>query len=489
MRKDGSSSVTEMPLEKAKARPRKKDRLAAEALGVARAIAKAKVQVKTERKANPPVPAKEEARNLQDNGLQNGKIRFKLTTANDNAEQYVEKLLNEPPVMEGGRHEDILRRSLQLVANGWTDGRIYDAIERIYPIGSGDSRKVTEREILDAIRGARAKSPTPTGSNGNSGHGSNDTKPTIEVRRYEPANRAEALPTDLANTTPIQFLNRIFNPGELVCINLPDDDGTARSKRLWLTLDGSEDMGEGAEQFTTACESHDAGVWFVINPMKSNANREDANVADFRYLLVEMDKKGGDKETQFSNLKNSGLPIAAIYDSGNKSIHGLVRIDAKDAAEFRQRQEIVYAYLEKMGIDPQCKNPARISRLPGCRRGDSRQTLLTWAVGAKSWQEWEDSQDSTEWFSNRSLRTFDRKEDPNSLIGNRWLCSGGSLVIQGYSGIGKSSFALQMALHWAVGKDFFGIPVKRPLRTVFIQAENDHGDFAEAFQDITAAFS
>ena len=61
-------------------------------------------------------------------------------------------------------------------------------------------------------------------------------------------------------------------------------------------------------------------------------------------------------------------------------------------------------------------------------------------------------------------------------------------MVQGYSGIGKSSLVLQMALLWAVGKDFFGLKPARPLKTVFVQAENDKGDFAEPFQDITSKF-
>jgi hypothetical protein len=81
------------------------------------------------------------------------------------------------------------------------------------------------------------------------------------------------------------------------------------------------------------------------------------------------------------------------------------------------------------------------------------------------------------------LDAFDRKADPDSVLGNRWLCKGGSLLIVGQSGTGKSSLMMQAAVSWAVGRDFFGIRAKRPLRIVILQAENDRGDVAEAFQD------
>ena len=85
------------------------------------------------------------------------------------------------------------------------------------------------------------------------------------------------------------------------------------------------------------------------------------------------------------------------------------------------------------------------------------------------------------------LLAFDRKNDPNSVIGNRWLCKGGSLLLVSQSGVGKSSFSLQFMITLATKRQggFFGIEAKRPLRVVFIQNENDFGDVGEALIDIT----
>ena len=43
-------------------------------------------------------------------------------------------------------------------------------------------------------------------------------------------------------------------------------------------------------------------------------------------------------------------------------------------------------------VDTQNKDPSRLSRLPGCIRGDTgnEQTLLAVNMGAKSWVEWEE---------------------------------------------------------------------------------------------------
>jgi len=93
--------------------------------------------------------------------------------------------------------------------------------------------------------------------------------------------------------------------------------------------------------------------------------------------------------------------------------------------------------------------------------------------------------------SAEDLLAFDRSNDPNTVLGNRWLCKGGSALIVSQAGVGKSSLMMQAAVHWAVGgrKDFFGIKAKRPLRIVIVQAENDFGDVAEAYQDVVTGAS
>jgi len=82
------------------------------------------------------------------------------------------------------------------------------------------------------------------------------------------------------------------------------------------------------------------------------------------------------------------------------------------------------------------------------------------------------------------LLGYDTTDDPNCLIGRRWLCRGGSCLVVGQTGIGKSSFAAQAAVTWALGADLFGISPARPLRSLVIQAENDVGDLAEMLRGV-----
>jgi RecA-family ATPase len=63
------------------------------------------------------------------------------------------------------------------------------------------------------------------------------------------------------------------------------------------------------------------------------------------------------------------------------------------------------------------------------------------------------------------------------------------MLLCGPTGIGKSSFALQCAILWALGRECFGIASARPLKSLLIQAENDDGDLAEMRDGVIAGLS
>jgi len=88
---------------------------------------------------------------------------------------------------------------------------------------------------------------------------------------------------------------------------------------------------------------------------------------------------------------------------------------------------------------------------------------------------------STEYFDLDAMLAFDAKDDKTVLIGadRRWICQGYPFQIVGFSGTGKSSLAVHLAVHWALGKAPFGLKPVRPLRILMVQAENDFGDAAE----------
>jgi RecA-family ATPase len=106
-------------------------------------------------------------------------------------------------------------------------------------------------------------------------------------------------------------------------------------------------------------------------------------VAAFRHVLVEMDEKT--KDEQWTILKESKLPLSVVIDSGGKSLHGWVRVDAANKEEWNERRDVVYRQLETLGIDPKNKNASRFSRLAGVMRDGNEQKLLAINVGSVNW--------------------------------------------------------------------------------------------------------
>lgn len=298
-----------------------------------------------------------------------------------------------------------------------------------------------------------------------------------------------------AEYTTADVLLNCFKEDEVVCITceagctddgkwFPASKGSFLTRKEWMERFFGPGVTAGA-----AFKASESGTWVRINPFIPNQTSGlDTDVAQFRHVLVEFDRKP--KDEQKAVFLQSNLPITLMVDSGGKSIHAWVRVDAKDKAEWEERRNDVYAYLADHEPDPQNKNPSRWSRLGGVMRGDKEQKIIGFNFGAASWDDfiaWRDEQDMPEEVSTDTLEEFDTKNDPNTMVGHgRWLQRGGSLLITAQSGIGKSSFAMQMSMSWACGRELFGIPTKRPLRIGIFQAEGDVGDMAEAFQGVSS---
>lgn len=120
----------------------------------------------------------------------------------------------------------------------------------------------------------------------------------------------------------------------------------------------------------------EAGILFYINPMKING-RKNEDVTVFRTALIEYDDIS--KKEQVERLLDSGLPILSITDSGNKSVHALVRVDADNVSSYTKKVGKLHKALEKKygsPCDVATKNPALLSRLAGAQRKDGVQQLL-----------------------------------------------------------------------------------------------------------------
>lgn len=88
-----------------------------------------------------------------------------------------------------------------------------------------------------------------------------------------------------------------------------------------------------------------------------------------------------------------------------------------------------------------------------------------------------------------ALLAFDKNADPECLMGKRFLGRTSGVVIVAPSGVGKSVLALQVGACAALKRPFFGLQMAFPMRVLYIQAEDDLGDVAEAAQGFVEGYA
>jgi len=341
----------------------------------------------------------------------------------------------------------------------------------------------TERELIHKLREAASKSHSKP-----AGHllqsGSAPSTAPFDITKVSFKRPSPAVAPDPQASEFKRFLQAAFAPTEVVCICDAVEEGRPVSAGSFIPIE--EWINRFDDPASRILSPEREGIFVRINPFKPNLySGSDNDVSAYRHVLVEFDDKP--KAEQEKLFRDSGLPITVLIDSGGKSIHAWVRVDAPNRKEWDIRRDIIYSSIP--GIDAKNKNPSRYSRLPGAWRSPtSQQKLLATNLGSASWEDYltsrETDDDQSTVVSIKDLMSFDSSNDPDNLIGQRWLTRGSSMIVSGGTGIGKSSLMMQIVIQWALGKDFFGIAPVKPLKIGVIQAENDKGDLAEAFQGV-----
>jgi hypothetical protein len=136
------------------------------------------------------------------------------------------------------------------------------------------------------------------------------------------------------------------------------------------------------------------GVWFLPQPTDGcywpntrmppkpdgtpkMSRRSEESVQEFRYMVFESDE--AEVQDWLGFLVQIPLQIDAIYTSGGRSVHALVRVDRRTKREWDAYKEELAPVVNLLclgGADPKALTAVRLTRLPGCWRGDRLQKLL-----------------------------------------------------------------------------------------------------------------
>jgi hypothetical protein len=218
---------------------------------------------------------------------------------------------------------------------------------------------------------------------------------------------AERSPVDVGLCqSPGAFLERLYEPGEVVlCFERFESQG----QKVFWAGHGWYDVGESRAERSRPGHGPvggEKGVWFLAQPVSGKwmpnprktgpdgaptwSRRLAECVTSWRFLVLENDwdprepNKAPETAVFLNVLVQLGLPIAAIYSTGGRGIHALVRVDLDSKARWDTMRGYVLPVLAALGADPGAITGVRLSRLPGCWRREpgNLQRLLYFAPDA-----------------------------------------------------------------------------------------------------------
>ncbi len=292
----------------------------------------------------------------------------------------------------------------------------------------------------------------------------------------------------------IQYLEVLFDSTEnvgYVTHSFEKDGKHMPSKGVWDRTAGQliQELNKTEDMLNVIGDyNHEAGAWIRFNPLDGNGVKNE-NVTEFKYALVESDKI--EIEKQNAVIRELELPVACLVHSGGKSLHAVVRVDAADYKEYRNRVDYLYNVCNKNGleIDNQNRNPSRLSRMPGIMRNGRKQFLVDTNIGKASWNEW------FEWIESVN----DDLPEPESL-NDVWeelpelspplienvLRQGHKMLIAGPSKAGKSFSLIELSCAIAEGRTWIGWQCTKG-RVMYVNLELDRPSCLHRFKDVYTA--
>ena len=312
---------------------------------------------------------------------------------------------------------------------------------------------------------------------------------------YEDAIASQAKPGEKPYQMAVRFLETLCHPDESVSFvcsaKLDEKDGKwkpASGGVVRKCSDIVKDLRKHRkldDAFGTINEQ--AGAWVRLNPTTGPNNKD---VTRYAYALAESDNLTIEEQKKL--LIGFKLPIATLTESGGKSVHAAVKIDAKDAIEYKQRTLFLFDWLakHKFIVDENNKNEARLSRLPGVMRNGRMQKLIATNIGCGSWLEWidyiEGIDDSLPQIGNAWDMFEHPTPDPPAVI-DGILKKGAKMIVTGDSKSGKTCLLMNLAICIAEGWEWLGRQCMQG-RVLYINMEVMQSDFESRFKAIYKAY-
>ena len=308
----------------------------------------------------------------------------------ERASRYVAKM---PPAVSGSRGHDATFAAASVLVHGFSLSQV-EALEVLREFNQRCSPPWSERELIHKVRTA-ASAVSSRGS----GYLLDDDRestgvssvrlvplPVVQKVEFDPVSLKEAAGSlrpslswfaarsykDPSLVTSEEFLSLLYHGGKVLIFT----DERSQGEALWP---GDPIPSPGSR-----------GTWFLIQPVDGvvhdnprtgrPSRRSEESVTRWKFALLESDE--APEELWLAMLARSGLPIVAIYSSGGRSIHALLRVPGelpgmsgaggpRCKAEWDRWAVGIRSELVRLGADPKALTAVRLSRLPQSFRPDT----------------------------------------------------------------------------------------------------------------------
>ena len=289
------------------------------------------------------------------------------------------------------------------------------------------------------------------------------------------------------------YISALFEPDEKVCYittAYQDEDGKYKpygktSSRTAKQLLDSIKKHPNDITLTFGDYTEAAGVWICFNPMDGEG-RTNKNVTSYRYALVESDTQ--DIDTQYQIIQDLRLPVKMLVHSGGKSLHAIVNIGAVDYKQYQERVDFLYTVCRKHGlvVDTQDKNPSRLSRFPGFRRGEKLQYIVDRDMGLSDWVEWSHyiEDEMVEPLQVQNLEEiWDNLPPVKPELIEGILRQGHKMLLVSSSKAGKTFALVELAIAIAEGRRWLGFRCKQG-PVLYLNMELDEASFDDRLKKV-----
>lgn len=312
----------------------------------------------------------------------------------DRARKYLHKM--GPAISGAGGHTHTLLCAKALL-KGFDLGA-GDALALLHEWNASNAERWTEGELLHKINSAK-------NGPGDSGYllrdGERSSAAGVERREFVPPKprpklvyepeRLKKIAGDLAETVDLPWLaNRSeLDPAGVSATDFLSRLYNAQAGERVLVFSEYKSQGQAVWPTESIPTRGRDGIWFLAQPVdgKSRPNprlgkmsrRSEESVLAWRWMVLESDE--APVRLWLAALARTVPRISAITTSGGRSVHALVRVDAKTKRDWDEQKKRILG-LVTVGADPGALSAVRLTRLPACWRGEKEQKLLYFAPSA-----------------------------------------------------------------------------------------------------------